>query len=232
MPQPRHYFVMDGQGNGRSDYTIEATGDIDQVEGQLGGVPVSKDAHDRVSGSTVNGTVWAQADGYRVYGGLKSIEVENPDHVQVHTGEIAAPQDSSGEHCEVTVRAEKVEFIEGQGLGEGALELQIEHDIHGAQSENTSTKLPTGATKNLGASIDNFEVPVGGTLNKQLTTKVTEREVPADWFTGHPDHGSATMDLSLECGEPQTVSQNVRINSDRDNPGEVKVYYTIGDLSG
>lgn len=231
MADPEHYIVMEGlERNGSSDYTIQATGQMEMVDGRLGGVRVTRDTDAPVTGSTQNGTVWAKADGYRVWGGIKKIEIENPDHVQVHTGKIAddAPQP---DHCEVTVRAEEVEFISGQGPGEGALELSIEHDIHGGQSEHDSLRLPTGANRRLGTSIDNFSVPRGGSVNKQLTTKVTEREVASDWFVGNDDYGDETMDITLECGQPKEVSQNVTIGSDRGNTGEVKVNYTIGDLS-
>ena len=233
MTDSKHYVVMEGLGDGRSGYTIQATGQVEQVGGRLGGVSVSDNGHDRVDDSTVNGTVWGGADGFRVYGGLKSIDIENPDHVQVHTGTIAGgPGDTSGDECEVTVRAEEVEFVSGQGAGEGALELTIEHDIHGAQSERSKLRLPTGSTQPLGVSVDNIKVPQGGSEPKTLTTKVTEREVGSDWFTGAPDHGSKTTNITLACDDPREIVQTVPIDSDRGNPGKVKVYYTVGDLSG
>lgn len=233
MADPKHYVVMEGLGNGSSDYTIEGTGQVEQVDGRLGGLSVSSGSQDRVHGGTVNGTVWAGNDGFRIYGGIKNINIENPDHVQVHTGSIAGEPPRPDEECEVTVRAERVEFVSGQGIGEGALELEIEHDIHGGQSErDTNIKLPTGSSENLGTSIDNFKVPQSGSEPKTLTTKITERDrVAADWFTGHNDDGHETMEITLACDEPREVSQNVPIDSDRDNPGEVKVYYTVGDLS-
>ncbi|MFB6120621.1 MAG: hypothetical protein ABEJ68_05835 [Halobacteriaceae archaeon] len=232
MPDSKHYVVMEGLGSGRSDYSIQATGRIEQVDGRLGGLSVSENQADQVNGSRVSGTVWGGADGFRVFGGIEEMSIENPDHVQVHAGAIAGGGGGSGDQCGVTVRAEKVEFVSGQGAGEGALELEIEHDVHGGQSERTSVTLPTGATRSLGASIDNFEVPRGDVENKQLTTKVTDREPPSDWFAGRPDEGSETMDISLECGNPQQVTQTVPIDSDRGNPGKVKVSYTIGDLDG
>jgi hypothetical protein len=231
MPEPKHYVVMEGVTNNKSDYTIQATGPVDKAGGRLGGVPVSIGSGDDVSGSTVQGTVWEGADGYRVFGGIKDIDIENPDHVQVHMGTIAGePTDPRDDMCEVTIRADKVEFLEGQGIGEGALELEMEHNIHGAQSEHTFTKLPTGSTERLDVSIDNIKVPRSGSETKRLTTSITEREVPADWWTGRPDDGSDSMNIELTCGQPRTVSQTVRIDSDRDNPGKVKVYYTVGDL--
>ncbi|MCY4730623.1 hypothetical protein KY092_08635 [Natronomonas gomsonensis] len=232
MADPQHYVVLEGlESNGRSDYTIQATGEIEMVDGMLGGVNVSRDADAPAQGSTQEGTVWAGADGYRVWGGIKSVDVANPDHVQLHVGEISGSRDPDAEECQVTVRAESVDFVSGQGPGEGALELTIESDIHGEQSETNSVRLPTGSSKNLGASIESFQVPQGRSLTKQLTTKVTEREVASDWFVGNDDYGDATTDIVLQCGEPKTVSQEVTISSDRGNEGKVRVNYTIGDLS-
>ncbi len=232
MDDPEHYVVFDGLSDqGNSEYTIQATGQIEKADDRLGGVSVSRDPDADVSGSTVHGTVWGQADGYRIYGGIKTIELENPDHVQLRTGRISGgPTDT--EECEVTVRAESVDSISGQGLGEGALELSIEHDIHGAQSETNELRLETGSSNNLGVSIDNFKIPRGESVTKHLTTKVTEREVASDWLVGNDDYGDATTEIVLECGEPETVSQRVTIGSDRGNTGEVQVNYTIGDLSG
>ncbi|REA03832.1 hypothetical protein DEQ92_12055 [Haloferax sp. Atlit-6N] len=231
MANPKHYVVLEGLGAGKSDYTIQATGDIEKVGGRLGGLPVTTGPADQVSGSTADGTVWGKSDGYRIYGGIKSISLENPDHVQVHMGTIAGePDDDHGDLCEVVVRAEKVEFISGQGPGEGALELEIEHDIRGAQSEHTSLRLPTGSTKNIGVAIDNFKVPRSGSEPKTIVTKITEREPPRDWFTGTPDEGSEPVDITLACDNPQQVTNTVPIDSDRGNPGKVKVYYTIDDL--
>lgn len=232
MGDPKHYVVLDGLEDGHSsNYTIQATGQIDKAGGRLGGVSVSKDPDADVSGSSVHGKVWGHADGYRVYGGIKTIEIENPEHVQLYTGRISREPPETDE-CEVTVRAESVDFISGQGPGEGALELSIEHDIHGAQSETSKLRLATGSSSNIGVSIDNFKVPQGGSVTKQLTTKVREREVGSDWFVGNADYGDATTELVLECGEPKTVSQTVTIGSDRGNTGKVRVNYTIGDLSG
>ena len=230
MANPQHYVVLEGlESNGRSGYTIQATGEIEMVDGMMGGVNVSRDSDAPAQGSTHSGTVWAGADGYRIRGGIDSIDVDNPDHVQLHVGKISDP--TTAEECQVVVRAESVDFVSGQGPGEGALELTIESDIRGEQSETNSVRLPTGGSKNLGASVESFQVPQGRSLTKQLTTKVTEREVGSDWFTGNDDYGDATADITLQCGEPKTVSQEVTIGSDRGNEGKVRVNYTIGDLS-
>jgi hypothetical protein len=232
MAEAKHYVVFDGLSDqGSSEYTIEATGQIKKADNRIGGVSVSRDSDADVSGNTVHGRVWGHADGYRVYGGIKTIELENPEHVQLHTGRISREPPETDE-CEVTVRAESVDFISGQGPGEGALELSIEHDIHGAQSETNQLRLATGSSNNLGVSIDNFRVPRAESMTKQLTTKVREREVGSDWFVGNDDYGDATTEIVLECGEPKTVSQNVTIGSDRGNTGEIRVNYTVGDLSG
>lgn len=230
MAEPDHYVVIEAlDSNGSSDYAIQATGEIEMVDGRLGGVDVSRDSDAPATGSDQRGTVWAGADGYRVYGGIKHIDIENPDHVQLHTGKISGGQ--RGEECEVTIRAREVEFVSGQGAGEGALELTINHDVHGAQSERETLRLPTNSRKRLGTAIDNIKVPQGGSVEKRLTTMITEREVPADWFVGNDDYGQASMPVTLECGETKEVSQTVNIGSDRGNTGKVKVHYTVGDLS-
>lgn len=230
MPEPRHYVVFEGLNpNDHSDYTIEATGEIDMHQGMLGGVEVSRDSDAPARGSTKSGTVYAGADGYRVYGAIKSIDVENPGHVQMHVGRISAPPRDANE-CEVTVRAESVEFISGQGPGEGALELTIEHDMHGGQSETDQVRLPTGSEQNLGTSIESFTVTEGRSLDKLLTTKVTEREVASDWFVGNDDYGDSTLDLTLTCGDPIGIANEVTIGSDRGNEGKVRVWYTVDKL--
>jgi hypothetical protein len=232
MADPQHTVVLEGlESDGRSDYTIRATGEIEMVDDTLEGVDVSRDSDAPVSGSTQRGTVWAGADGYRVYGAIKSIEIENPSHVQLRVNEMAGGPGGSAEECQVTVRMESVDFISGQGPGEGALELTIESDIHGEQSATESVRLPTGSSKNIAQSIESFQVPRGRSLTKQLTTKVTEREVPADWFTGNDDYGESTTEIVMQCGEPTTVSQEVKISSDQGNPGKIRVNYTIDDLS-
>jgi len=82
MPPPRHYVVFEAlNANDHSDYTLEATGEIDMHQGMVGGVEVSRDSDAPARGSTQSGTVYAGADGYLVYGAIKSIDVENPEHV-------------------------------------------------------------------------------------------------------------------------------------------------------
>jgi len=226
-----HYVVLEGLVDGKSsDYTIEATGDIDMVDGKLGGVSVSRDSDAPVSGSSVNGTVWRGADGYRIRGGIKNLSVDSPDNVQVYAGQIEHPQPTEG--CEFEVRAKSIEFLEGQGPGEGALEVEITHDINGEQSvKSPQTRLPTGSSVNLGEVISGIHVPAGQSEQITLTTYVTEHEVPRDWFTGQDDAGQNSKDITLVCGETQEVSIPVSIGSDRDNPGKVRVNYAIGDQS-
>jgi len=234
MANPQHTIVLEGlESDGRSGYTIDATGDIEMVDGQLNGVDVSRDSDAPVSGSTQRGTVWQGADGYRVYGAIKSIDIENPDHVQLSVDEMAGGPDPEG--CQATVRMDSVDFVDGQGVGEGALELTIRADLQGEQSAETpgTIRLPTGGSKNLGTSIESIEVPRGGSEPKTLMTKVTEHDegVGRDWFTGSDDFGQQPTDIVLECDEPKTISVDVPISSDRDNPGKVRVNYRIGDLS-
>jgi len=236
MANPQHTVVLEGlESDGRSDYTIDATGDIEMVDGKLNGVDVSRDSDAPASGSTHRGTVWAGADGYRVYGAVKSIDIENPDHVQLRVDEMAGGHDGSTAECQATVRMDSVDFVSGQGAGEGALELTIEADLQGEQSIRTpgEIRLPTGSSRNIGESIESIEVPRGGSEPKTLMTKVREHDegVGRDWFTGSDDYGEESMEVVLECDEPKTKSVEVPISSDRGNPGKVRVNYRIGDLS-
>jgi hypothetical protein len=226
-----HYVVLEGLEDGKSsDYTIQATGNIEMVEGTLGGVSVVKDEDLDINGSSVSTTVWSKADGYRIYGGLRSIEIDRPDNVQVYAGEVSDRQSTEG--CEFEVRAKNVEFVEGQGAGEGALEVEIAHDINGEQSvKSPQTRLPTGSSVNLGDVISGIHVPAGQSEEITLTTYVTEHEVPRDWWTGQDDSGQNSKTITLVCGETQEVSMPVSIDSDRGNPGKVRVNYVIGDQS-
>ena len=227
---PAHYIVFDGLADGRSsDYTIQANGNIEMVDGTLGGVSVTKDSDAPARGSSHSGTVWRGADGYRIYGGIKSLSIGNPDNVELHVGTIAQ---EPTEGCEFEVRAKNVEFVEGQGVGEGALEVEIAHDINGEQSVvSPKTRLPTGSSVNLGDVISGIHVPPGQSEEIKLTALVTEHEVPRDWWTGQDDSGQNSKTVTLRCGETQEVSIPVTIDSDRGNPGKVRVNYQIGDQS-
>lgn len=233
MANPQHTVVLEGlESDGRSNYTIKATGEIDMKDGMLDGVEVSRDSDAPVSGSTQEGTVWAGADGYEVYGAIKSIDIENPSHVQLHVSKMAGPPD--GEECQVVIRLDSVDFMEGQGIGEGALELVIEADIIGEQSIRTEQfKLPTGSSHGLGESVESFNVARGQSEPKTIKTKVYEIDegVGEDWFTGNDDYGEEPLDIVLQCDEPKTESVEVPISSGRDSPGKVRVNYQIDDLS-
>lgn len=226
-----HYVVLEGLADGKSsDYTIEATGDISMHDGNLGGVSVSRDSDAPVSGSSINGTVWRGADGFRIRGGIKRLSIDRPDNVQVHVGKISDQPSTEG--CEFEVQAKSVEFLEGQGAGEGALEVSITHDINGEMSTKTTrTRLPTGSSVNLQDSISGIHVPAGGSEEITLTVFVTEHEVGSDWAAGQDDSGQNHKDITLVCGETQNVSIPVSIDSDRGNPGKVRVNYAIGDQS-
>ncbi len=78
-----HTIVIDG-GNleGSTDYTIEVSGSLEQVDGSIAGFSVS--GGDQVSGGTATGTVGGGADGYRVFGSITGIELSNPDGAVVY----------------------------------------------------------------------------------------------------------------------------------------------------
>lgn len=79
-----HAVVIDGsQAQGETDYRIIAGSGIDQVEGRLAGYEVSIQDGDTVSGNRASGHVGDGLDGFRVQGGIKLIELDNPDAAAV-----------------------------------------------------------------------------------------------------------------------------------------------------
>jgi hypothetical protein len=79
-------------------------------------------------------------------------------------------------------------------------------------------------------TLRSFYVQQGSEKTQNLTTAVTEKDLPRDWFTGNDDYGEETMEITLRCGETKEVSQVVKVSSDKDNPAKVRVNYTIQDI--
>lgn len=227
--EPSHYVVIEGrEGAGSSDYTIQTTTDrIDKVSGTFHGVDVTTDDADTVSGSQITGTVWAAADGYRIYGAIKQIDIAgNADNVIVHTGPLGA---EAPEGCRKQITVDTVEVLSGQGAGEGQLELQIDHNTGVRRVHDRVWKVPPGTEQVVQSNIATFRIQPGETISQNINVQVEEVEVGSDWFTGQNDEGSSTMTVDLECGRSRTVSQKVSIGSDRGNPGELRVNYRIQD---
>jgi aerobic-type carbon monoxide dehydrogenase small subunit (CoxS/CutS family) len=91
--QPEHTVVIDGRDvDGQTDYTLEVSGTITQIDSSVGGISVS--GGDDVSGSTVSGHVGGGADGFRVTGEITSLELTNASAAQVYVdGERHYPEE-------------------------------------------------------------------------------------------------------------------------------------------
>ena len=79
-------FVIDGSGGqeGRTSYTLETKGAIDQIEGKIGDRVVSKQRNDEVRGQRARGYVASGADGFLVSGRLKTVDLKAPDRADLH----------------------------------------------------------------------------------------------------------------------------------------------------
>lgn len=133
--------------------------------------------------------------------------------------------------CMVSVSPTRVEFLDGQGIGEGALELDITHRSGQETALSRDIRLPTGSSQPLSGRLITREIQAGRTQAVSVTTQVDEREVGADRFAGQDDYGENTKRLTLRCGVSQTVGSTVTIDSDRGNDGRVRITYQVQDDS-
>ncbi len=78
-----HTLVIEGEGEG-SAYTVEVVGEIEPARDSLAGRPVTVDPEDGVEDGTATGTAGADADGYRIRGGIASIDLHDPDAATVY----------------------------------------------------------------------------------------------------------------------------------------------------
>lgn len=144
-----HTVVVDGTGSGgETNYTLEVTGRIEQVEDSLAGHAVSVDPSDRLTEATATGRVADDADGYRVQGGIASVDVADPGAATVyvdgrerHTvvidgGDVPG---STGYTVEVGGR---IEQVDGSVAG---------HDVSGGDRVEGGT-----ATGRVGGGADGF----------------------------------------------------------------------------
>lgn len=120
-----HTILLDSQDlPGRTDYSIEATGSLEQVDDSVAGRPVSEDAgQDEVQGAVVQAQVSSFRDGYHVTGEISSIELEKAAGAFVYVdGELYATEEhtvvidgsGSGSSTDYTLRTTgPVEAVDG-----------------------------------------------------------------------------------------------------------------------
>lgn len=65
--------------SGETGYTITGGGRLEQVDGRLMGYDVTIQGNDRVQANRADGEVGNGADGFRVYGAMPQIALDNPD---------------------------------------------------------------------------------------------------------------------------------------------------------
>lgn len=84
--QPMHTLVIDGtvRRDGTARYRIHGGGVLEQVNGNFAGHYVTADENDTVDGRTAEGWVTTGKDGYRVYGEVPTVELENPGRAVVY----------------------------------------------------------------------------------------------------------------------------------------------------
>lgn len=148
---------------------------------------------------------------------------------------VASPL-SAAEHvdtCKKRVRLVEVQRLDGQGLGEGALELKVKAELspHGGSTVIPQSKYERGQTNQFRDDVAILPIPRDATRHKQtLKTVVTEHEVPEDAMTGGTDRGEETTSLFLSCDTAATFDQKVTVRGPND--AKVRVVYRIEDAPG
>ncbi|AFZ51577.1 hypothetical protein [Dactylococcopsis salina] len=131
--------------------------------------------------------------------------------------------------CQQEIVMQKVEVLDGQGGGEGKLEMQIQVESGSLNEEVKVWKLPPNQSQRLQEKIGSFPIPEGSSVQQRLRTSIVEREVGSDWLVGADDHGDDESTLTLRCGEPQEITHNVIIQGKND--AKVRVTYDIQDTT-
>ncbi len=159
---------------------------------------------------------WKRYSALALLGGISSLAV-------LGGGKSATAQVGS---CEKEIILQSVEVLDGQGAGEGKLEMEISTEI-GSLSKNTKAwKISPGGSRNPEDKIGTLKINESRT-NPRLSTKIVEKEVSADAFVGGDDYGS--KETFIDCRSPEEVTQ--RVNVGGNNTAKVNVTYEIRDVS-
>jgi hypothetical protein len=86
-PVPRT-LVIEGSGTW-TEYSFRVSGELEQIEGRLEGIGVSKDEADTLNGPEATGAVVGGADGFRFSGEIIELSVERPEAVTVYVDGVA-----------------------------------------------------------------------------------------------------------------------------------------------
>lgn len=80
---PPRTLVIQGADE-HQEYEVSVSGEIEQVDGTLEGIPVSDNPDDEITGSTATGAVVGGADGFRFSGDVTAFSVTDPETVTVY----------------------------------------------------------------------------------------------------------------------------------------------------
>jgi hypothetical protein len=76
-------LIIEGTGP-YNEYSIAVSEELSQVDGELEGIDVSIDGHDRITGSEAEGAISGGADGFRFSGEITEFLVNDPEEVNVY----------------------------------------------------------------------------------------------------------------------------------------------------
>ncbi|MDR9404945.1 MAG: hypothetical protein RI580_16070 [Halothece sp. Uz-M2-17] len=132
--------------------------------------------------------------------------------------------------CQKEIILSSVKVLNGQGVGEGKLEMEITGEIGNLQQRTVEArKVKNGETRDLDGTFTPLTIPQNSSLNIPLETSVIEEEVGADFAVGKNDEGTTESTLTLKCGVARQVDQNVVIYGN--NNARVRVTYNIKDAN-
>ncbi|MCS4503930.1 hypothetical protein NYO91_07555 [Arhodomonas aquaeolei] len=94
---PDHTVVIDGgAAAGRTGYRLVAGRFVQPVDGRVAGRRVSIDSNDTARGRRAEGSVSSGADGFRVYGDVRSVSLDNPAAARVYVDGRTRAVDTAG----------------------------------------------------------------------------------------------------------------------------------------
>lgn len=230
-----HTVVISGKNtSGNSEYTIQASGRVEKVKGQLNGHSVSI-GDDKINGNRVNGKVWNGADGYRIFGSISKLELANPEAAQIYidsrqasnsSNNTSSQNNNANGQCQKQIVAQSIEVLNGQGVGEGKLEMQVNVSSGNKSDQDRATVAP-GQSSQLNTRLGSFYVNQGSSKTQNLWTKIREEEIGRDSFIGGDDFGETNREVTLQCGQTQSFTEEITISGKKD--AKVRVHYGVQD---
>jgi hypothetical protein len=134
----------------------------------------------------------------------------------------------SNNQCQKEITLQSVEVLDGQGIGEGKLEMEITSEIGNLnQRTERAWKVAPGNVHDLSVSFPPIKIDPGSSVQLPLRSTVVEHEVGADQFVGGNDQGTTANPITLQCGGSRLVEQDVVVYGK--NNARVRLTYDIKD---